>query len=248
MLVVNYNKTDGHIPQYWVDVTIKQAIAAAKIEPPDDIADSFDWFRHLNVVKQAYVALTDLDPEKIDPANLVHYFTKYLLKFIIDLQAAQPETYTPRLISEFTFNGTRYLMPTHLELGTNVVLMHNTKVKNFIEASNLLKQFSEMKKNGIDALPLMVASIVRESDNEVFDEARVVERGKAFEELTMNIGWEVFFCLSQLIIKFGTDTLQSMNAKRDTKAQRILERLDMKLGLFQQRKAELLEELRRLIK
>ncbi len=248
MIIAKYNNETYHIPVEWKDITITQAINASQIELPDDIIDSFDWFRHLDIVKKGFESLTDVDPSLVAPAQLVHIFSKYLLKLIIDLQSIAPESYNPRLIDSFVHKKKVYLMPESLDLGVNLMLQHNQKVKNFIEASNLLKQFSEMRKDGIKALPMMIASIVKESKDEVFDESVVVARAKDFETLGMDIGWEVFFCLSQLIIKFGSSTLESMTAPKLNRMEKLIKKLDTRLGALQSHKVELQEQLKQLIK
>jgi len=244
MIIVQYNKETYHIPSEWKDITLTQAIDARGIDLPDDINDSFDWFRHLDTVKDGFKALTDVDPELIAPAQLVHFFSKYLYGFIKDLQSTQPETYKPRLIDSFRHNKKTYIMPTNLDLGVNVMLQHGQTVKPFIEASNLMKQFSSMRKDGIKALPMMIASLVKQSEDEVFDEAVINERANEFKTLGMDVGWEVFFCLSQLIIKYGNSTLQSMNSPKLNRMERLIKRLDMRLGRLQSHKAELQAQLK----
>lgn len=239
MIIVEYNNTRHNIPSMWKDITIKQAIEAAQIKLPDDVRDSFDWFKHMEVVHKGFMALTDVDPDQVQPHHLVHYFAKYLYGFILDLHSTQPETYKPKLVDSFEHNGKRYIMPDHLDLGVNVIMQHDQRVKNFIEASNLLARFSEMRSEGIKVLPMMVASVVKESPEEVFDEKRITERAKEFETLTMDIGWEVFFCLSQLIIKFGSCTLQSINMENQTRMERLIKRLNTRLGRLRSQRREL---------
>jgi len=243
MIIATLNGKKVHIPNRWDEITVKQAAEAYKIELPI-VTDSFDFFKHINMVKKLVKILTDIkDPDQIDPSSLVHIFSKYLSKFVYDLHSVSPETYKPQLIDSFTHKGVTYLMPVHLELGENLVLQHGQRVKNFIEASNLLAQFAALKSDGFAAVPTFVACVVKEDRLEDFDEKVVVERGKLFIDLPMNVVWEVFFCTSQLIIKYGRDTLRSMSRK-ETAMEKLIGKLDMKLGRLQLRRAELVAQLK----
>jgi len=243
MIIATLNGNKVHIPNRWDEITVKQAAEAYKIDLPI-VEDSFDWFKHIITVKKLIRILTDIeDPDYIDPSSLVHVFSKYLAKYVYDLHSLSPETYKPKFIDSFTHKKQTYLMPTNLELGQNLILQHGQKAKNFIEASNLLAQFAALKSDGFSALPMFVASIVKQERLEVFDEKTVVARAKEFEDLPMNVIWEVFFCTSQLIIKYGRDTLQSMN-KKETGLQKVLGKLDSRLGRLQLRRAELVAQLK----
>jgi hypothetical protein len=236
MILAKYNKTKVEIPNNWKDITLKQAIELRGIELPV-IEDSFDWFKYMDKVHKCITILTKIDVKKIEPSWLVYIFAKHLYPLILDLSLPAPETYKPKAIADFRHKGVTYLMPFNLEIGENLILQHGQNVKCFIESSNLLKQFSSLKSDGIKAMPALVASIVKVDKDEVFDEVIIAERAKEFESLTMDIVWEVFFCLSQLIIKFGSDTLQSMTKKN--RMETIIQKLDMRLGRLQLRRAEL---------
>ena len=236
MILASYNKKKVSIPNNWRDMTLKQAIELRGVDLPV-IEDSFDWFKHMDLVHKCITILTKIDVNKIEPSWLVYVFSKHLYPMILDLSLPAPETYKPKAIAEFHHKGVTYLMPYNLEIGENLILQHGQNVKSFIEASNLLKQFSTLRSDGIKAMPALIASIVKVDMNEVFDEVVISERAKDFETLTMDIVWEVFFCLSQLIIKFGSDTLQSMTKK--SRMEGIIQKLDMRLGRLQLRRAEL---------
>jgi len=243
-MIVSYSNTTAKIPEKWHDITIRQAIECAGVELPD-VTDTFDWFQHLPIVKKYITILTTIkEPDKIEPSWLVHIFSKYLVKFIIDLKSPSPETYTPLMIEYFSHKGKTYLMPERLDIGVNIILQHGQTTKNFIEASNLMKQFSQMRKDGIKVMPMLVASMVKEERLEEFDEVRINERAKEFEDLPMNIVWEVFFCLSLLIIKLGKSTLQYMSRK-ESKMERLIKYMDSKRGLLLLRRAELRELLKK---
>lgn len=249
MIVIKIGDNQHKIVSEWNELTLDQAIKLSAIEMPD-VDDAFDLFEVLDVVKQYWLLMSDVKQNTIDrvnPSALVHYFDKYMTPMIADLHNPTPKTYQPELIEEFTHEGVHYVMPKSLIIDEEtIVLQHGQPVKCFIEASNLLKQFSEMKRDGIKSMPLFVASIVKRSHDELFDEAVVAERAKRFATLPMDIVWEVFFCTSLLTVRRLKDTLQSMTEAIEKLKGASRSRWDMKLGRMRSRKAELLEELKKL--
>jgi hypothetical protein len=207
-----------------------------------EIDIDFDWYSYPKIVKDYVEILTSIpDSDKIDPVSLNYIFRTYLSKFVIDLNAQRPESFIPEMITSFTHEGETFLMPTNLDIKENVILQHGQTVKSFVESSNLLMQFSKMKRDGISVFPYLIASVVKKERNEVFNEVEVSRRGDLFKTLPMSIAWEVFFCLSLLTVKSGIDTLQSIRVK---KKKGLVERLTILLGRLRLQKAALLEELR----
>jgi len=243
MIIVMYNKKTAKIPNEWNEITIEQATKIAELDLPK-ITDDFDWFQHLEFVNKVVNILTDIETNTVDPVSLVYVFQKYLSKFVFDLNLAAPETFAPEMISNFKHRGVVYLMPTNLEIGETIVLQHGQNTKSFIEASNLLKQFSKLKSEGMKALPLLIASVVKRDRLERFDEVEIARRADDFKDLPMNVAWEVFFCLSLLITKYASGILQSMIVKVKPT---LKQRLTIQLGRLRLRKAVLREELKMLI-
>ena len=243
MIHTTANGVDLQLPEGWHEITLDQASALRTVEPIEDT------FKQIEQVKQAIAYITNVQTvvqDRISPIVLVHIYTKYIAPYHNDLHKSAPETYTPKLIKQFKHKGTTYLMPEHLIIDEEtIVLQHGQRVKNFIEASNLLKRFAEMKTEGFKVLSLFIAAIVKEDKDELFDEKRISERAKLFNDLPMDIVWEVFFCTSEHTLRYMSDTLQSMTTSRREKPT-LLSRQVMKLGRLQLRKAALLEELKQL--
>jgi hypothetical protein len=200
----------------------------------------------MDFVKRICSALTTIkDVNRVAPDDLVYIFDKYLAPLVYDLKAARPQTYKPRMIDYFKHKGKVYLMPTNLDvLGGNVILQHDQDVKRFTEASNLLAQFSKMQREGFVALPMFVASIVKEDRLEAWDETKVLQRAKDFESLPMSVVWEVFFCISLLTIKYGNNTLRSMQQK-PTGLQWLIQMLVSRRGRWRLQRAALLAQLKK---
>lgn len=249
MILIAVDNKDYSLVSEWSEITLDKAISLSAIAVPE-ADDQFDLFRSIDTVKQFWKLMSNVPDDKIDMINpnaLIYYFNKYMIPMLMDLHSTTPKTYQPELIDQFKHNGVTYLMPQSLVIDEEtIVLQHGQPVKCFIEASNLLKQFSEMKRDGLKAMALFVAAIVKEQHDELFDEAMVAERAKRFATLPMDIVWEVFFCTSLLTAKRLRDTLQSMTTAIENIKGAAKSRWDMKLGRMRSRKAELLEELKTL--
>lgn len=243
MIIASVNNESVRLPNKWSEITYTQAKECYAIDLPE-IEDTFDWFKYMSVVKKVFTILTGFtSTDSIDPASLVHFFSKYLAPFVYDLKSPQPSTYMPKMIESFSHRGVVYLMPNSLDLGVNVVLQHSQTVKPFVEASNLLAQFSSLRKDGFEALPMFVASIVKQDRLEQWDEEEIARRASDFSDLPMDVIWEVFFCTSQLIIKYASNTLQSM-AEKPKGVKGLIRKLDLKRGRLRLRRQELQEQLK----
>ena len=171
-------------------------------------------------------------------------FIQYCLPMVQDLHSESLKTYQPKMLPGFNHNGIYYLMPTNLEIGTEVILQHGQQVKPFIEASNLLKMFSEMRAEGIKIMPHFVACVVKIHPEEAFDETEIAKRVESFKTLPMNLFWEVFFCTLQHIFRQQLNTLRSMTKAIQPQGNNLRSRLALKLGRLRLRKAELSETLK----
>lgn len=244
MIIAELNKQVVKIPTEWSEITYSQAAKCYREDYPV-VSDMLEWFEHYDFVKRIFAILTTCkDVDRVRPDDVVYLFDKYLAAMVYDLKVANPTTYKPRLINHFTHKGKTYLMPTNLDvLGGNVMLQHDQDVKRFVEASNLLAQFSKMKKEGFIALPMFVASIVKEDRLEEWNEANIVQRAQDFDSLPMDVIWEVFFCTSLLTIKYVSNTLQSMSEKQ-TGINHLIQMLGSRLGRWRLQRAVLQEQLR----
>lgn len=203
MIVFQMNKKKYKLIDDWQFLPLSKAIEASKLKLPE-AEDMFDWFQYLEVVKELFLIFTTVEEENIDlinPNHMVYYFSNYILPLVTDIHGEYPTTYHPIGITDFTHKGVRYLMPTTIDLGDEQILEGDTRVKPFREASNLLMTFSKMRTEGIKVMPYFCASLVKESKDEEYDEQLILKRAAAFQDLPMNVVWEVFFYTTQHITK-----------------------------------------------
>lgn len=248
--ITDSNGSSHALRHRWSELTIQQAMKLRDVTLPQ-VGDEFDWFMHQDVMKQAMSVLSDtINWMHVDPLTLQTMFMRYALPLIYDLKSEVPQTYTPQLIDSFTHNGFIYYMPESLVIDELIVLQHKQETKRFIEASNLMKAYAETARDGLKAMSMFTACVVKADKSEQYDEAVILQRAKEFETLTMDIVWEVFFCTSLLITRSMTDFLRSIHrlskAINETADLSIRERLTSKLGHLRLQRQELRAELRRL--
>ena len=237
MRAYTINKQRYHLKSDWKDLTLEEAMYIRAVELPE-VSDWFDWYKHWDQVKALVGKFTDAPLDVVPPQQVMYWFLNDALPVWTALRSPVPAI-NVRFIETFTHEGIEYRMPERLELGQDVVLQHSQDVKRFVEASNLLKAYSEMRIEGIKAMPFFIAVVVREANEVDFDEARVAARAERFKTLPMDIVWEVFFCTSQLLHRLMIDTLQSLTARKPTRAERMQARLDSRLGRLRSLRAEL---------
>jgi hypothetical protein len=237
MIIFQMNKKRYKLIDDWQFLPLNKAIEASKVEL-QDTKDMFDWFQQLPAVKKLFLIFTNVEEENIEyinPNHMVYYFVKYILPMVQDIRSEFPTTYQPIGIEEFAHRGIKYLMPSTFALGDEVILQSDTNVKAFREASNLLMTFSKMRTEGIKIMPYFCASLVKQVKDEEYDEQKVLERAEAFQDLPMNIVWEVFFYTTQHITRLQL-SIQRYIEERIKKVEAMQA---SRLGRWLLRKAEL---------
>jgi len=176
MIHLKINNKSGKLASTWDDLTIKQAIRLMEIPIPEqvtDITDRAQWLYYgVNYAAQAFTILSTFDRSTVDKtqaADIVAYFNRYLIGFVVDLHNQTPQTYEPLGVDSFRHNGVIYKLPTSLKIETQTLPMYSATAVEFVESSNVLAVIAELKQGGIKHLPLFIATYCR-PDGEAFDE------------------------------------------------------------------------------
>lgn len=146
--------------------------------------------------------------------------------------------YEPKQIDSFIFKGRKYFLPiTRNILGTNKPMEDRTSLE-FTECADLQIASSNIARGKFEYAANIVAILCRPmipinpnslpeltpETNEIwrttqrvilepYDEAVCLERAKEFKEITMDIVFEVFFCLAQHIHTYKLHTVISLQEK-----------------------------------
>jgi hypothetical protein len=192
---------------FWEQVTIQDAVKLSKVDPADKV--------------KVLAALSDCPEKVLD--NVDEYGLKALYGTVEHLPAMlrsfDIEQYKPGGFEVVWFKGVKYYLPTQLEVGQDVILMHGQPAKNCTEAANLVARLQDMKESGLELLSYICALYLKPDPNAPYDEKEVVERAKVFQELPMSVAWEVFFCIYFSFFKSLLSTLAFL--AKETRSEKV---------------------------
>ena len=214
MIQITINNQRRELATNWDDITIQQAINLMDIPLPDKITELTDpaqWLHYgVQYAAQAFTVLSGFSRVMVDKtqaADIMVYFNRYILKFIVDLHSQTPQTYEPTGVKSFHLKGVEYLLPTELKVETKTLPMYSASAVEFVESSNVLSVMAELKEAGIKYLPMLIATYCRPKD-ESFSEKLIPLRAEMFKELPMSVAWELFFCIQGLIQSYSINILK----------------------------------------
>lgn len=161
--------------------------------------------KHLPTLYGELMALlTDIDSSIINqlmPDQRTLFYQQYLSRFVIGILNF-PIDLNIKQIASFEFKGETYYLPTtqKFKIG-NVPIerpMNNVTAIEFTEAADLQLAEKQLEGGRIETLSNIIAILCRPK-GEPYNEAVSLQRAELFmQELTMDIAWEVFFCLVEL--------------------------------------------------
>ena len=210
----------------WSEVTWKDACDILAVPLPIKVEGEItfeDWLLAENIHEYArdivfilgYIPKRLID--KVRPGDMLDLFLRYHLKFVVDLLAINPLSYFPNYPDKITFKKHEYRMPKSLMIDNTITPLHEMDAVTFVEAANVLKAIGKLKEMGIKHMNYFTAIYLR-PEGEKYDEHKIAIRAKEFEDLTMDVYWEVFFCTHRLLIQQLADTLQSLRGGKVRRA------------------------------
>lgn len=165
-----------------------------------------DILKELSDIPKNVINVIDLDSRRV-------FFYEYLLKFSISC------LYYPMDIPEITkdyfefksenevVNG-KYILPKAKKVLGEDRLMGFISTVQFTEASDLDVYMRSLDKKNYSVLANIV-SILCVKEGEEYDEDISLKRAEEFKTLTMDVVWDVFFYLSELLNLYGDYILSS---------------------------------------
>lgn len=224
MVNFTINKKQYQFPSTWGDITIKEAVGLHQLckSIPTKLKEKYDlilaskdhdqaeeevkaWIDSCiadDTVKdfpefygKVILSLSDVPQELIDYTTIesrLHIYTHYLEKFVLGAMY-NGVGYDNVGISSFDFKGFEYFLPSDKRINDLIIPMDSISTVQFCEASDLMAMISKQKE-GFKYSAYIIA-ILCLTKGEVYNEEKIIERSKEFEDLPMDIVWEVFFCL-----------------------------------------------------
>jgi len=217
MIHLKINKTKGKIITEWDEMTVDQAIKLMEIELPESVRDNLLDVALWNFgtagfkyAAKVFQILSTFSRDVIDhthAADIMMYFVKYHLAFVIDLHQQQPATYEPKEQKSFVLDGVTYLLPESLKVESTVLPAYSSRAVEFVESSNILSVIADLGREGIKHLPLFIATYCH-PEGEQYDEVKIQQRAADFGRLPMSVAWEVFFCIQTLTQQYAINILK----------------------------------------
>lgn len=190
MKKITFQDKEYNVPTSWDEVTLKQQVEVSKVAKEQ---------KHIKQI--ALVAgYTGIDIDVLKKTNIKEL--QPLFKHIEFV--SQPINEEP--IERFTHNGVEYsVTPTLLK----------SQFQDFISLENIVKEFEERE---YEALPIMIA-ILAKKDGESLDDYDIMQRSKAFEDLSITTAnrLKVFFYLlvnQSLVSSEGYSNLNKVVQKK----------------------------------
>jgi len=207
------------IKNEWSELTLADCIEVEKIQMPQCLQSFYaDPTREMPIFTQE-------EQYKIIPLFYIDILCKFsnipreVLKYtavvdivelfkiiepaVISIYNNAPFNYDDRITEReyFDFENERYFLPKSLRIKDNVITMAAEPVITFVEGADLQILTNDLKEKDISKLANLVSFYCRKED-EIYDSDKMLLRAESFTLLTMDIVWEVFFCLSKLIIEY----------------------------------------------
>ncbi|GAG69390.1 unnamed protein product [marine sediment metagenome] len=122
-------------------------------------------------------------------------YEHYCRDKIVSLIGGMPN-YEPKKIESFEFNGETFVLPKSLKIFDKYLPNHSETSLTFVEGQGLFKAYAESQDKG--NLKMLIAIYCR-PEGEEYNEQKAIERSEQFNDLSMEVAWEVFFCITELL-------------------------------------------------
>lgn len=231
MIVIN--NREYIMPLSWRDIRIMDAEKIYSIETPKAYAERIEIFEQSKEVEndilkwsedvvfddlmpfimKCFEALTEIDSmtlKNTDPNQLLYIYFTYLEQFVFGIKTLGANV-IPEDMSSFEMNGEVYSLPESKNVIESEIPLGEMTMQMFAEASDLLNLIDE-QEDGFKYLSYAIACLAWK-DGEEYDEDKVIDRGKAFKQMPMDIAWGVFFCSMGLVFMFESDLVSYFRAK-----------------------------------
>lgn len=230
MVTLKINGETYEAVHEWKDLTIAQVAKVAKISMPNKIREVYDiiFKSTLDAEKKdakideinstitekedikefpAFYArvmehLSNIPMEvilKTDYMSIKEFYYRYIQKFVEGIHYF-PVDYEHKDIMSFDFDGETFRLPTTKEIFGVPVPMVDLTALEFVESADLMLEITEMN-NQRDVTKLgNILSILCRPEGEEYDEDTCLERAVKFQDLTMDVVWNVFFSFMKPLV------------------------------------------------
>jgi hypothetical protein len=218
------------VVESWSEMTIQQAVELYEIceDIPDKLNDLYRALSNKEELQKAMLKVSEKESIKTFPAfygkilehlsdipgdvinkipwnDRTAFYNKYLEQYIIGL-LYHPIDFQAKGIESFEYEGEEYFLPATKVVINDERLFADETAITFAESADLELNSRSMAGGKYTVAPNIISILCRPK-GEVYDEAKSLERAERFKELTMDVFWEVFFCLEERLRNLRNGTL-----------------------------------------
>lgn len=240
MYIIEINGKEYKAIEKWEDMFCFQAVELQKVinkDCPEKLKNLYEAYglkkdEQDKAIKKVYKTMTNEDLIKIFPIfygkviklltnveqkvinkiqseDRLTFYQKYCLPFVIGIYSNFPTDFKPKGIKFFEFEGEKYLLPVgEKKLGIDIPMV-NLSALEFTETADL-QIFAKDLEGGQFERANNIISILCRPAGEKYDEKICLERAEKFKNLTMDIVWEVFFCIMKCSVILNQNMLISL--------------------------------------
>ncbi len=219
MIKVEFLNREYWVKNKWEDLTIKDGTTFCSVLPPDRLSKyyklkvsalikddwkEFDTFHSTITFKEEFEdfpkyfkhvlkCFSGLPVEELNKDEIYAIYKEHLEAKVIGL-LIHPIDYEAKNIESFTFKEKKYFLPVTAEMIAQSIPLKNETSGAFFDFSALEIAATGITESKFTYIASACAIFCREKDQE-YDEKGLLERSDLFQDLTLDIVNEVFFCL-----------------------------------------------------
>lgn len=206
--------------------------------------DTKDRIKHFPLFYGEVIkALTDIPGDVMEEIMWdmrTQFYNMYCERLVTGLLYGDYDHIKP--IKSFRFKGEIYWLPKEDHVLGKPVPMADAQTIEFTEVADL-EIYSEQLKGGKYQVSPNIISILCRPKDEAYNEKKSLARADKFMDLTMDIVWEVFFCIHRLSIISSQNiqiyTLKRVLAQQKNSKHPVLKRLAGMAGSLRSRRRAL---------
>ena len=222
MITIKINNKRYGVKNLWSDLVIQDWINTAKL----GITNEDHYFDYISKLIPIYSNIPSEVAERLDEGSKLVIWN-WIEEFVEGLYDHKKLNYKPVGVQEFIFKDKKYYFPEYLNVANKVIPCYNLDSKSVIEVANLFQMFEMNKEQGVELLPLICATYIKEDRTESYNQKRIVERGELFKELPVTIALEVFFYLIFCLSSYMNHSLIFSTLGRKTIKKKLIELLNI---------------------
>ena len=131
---------------------------------------------------------------RVDVNSIKALYHTYVRKFVEGVHYF-PADYQYKDIGSFEFDGVKYLLPVDKKIFGQAVPMVDVTALEFSESADLMIYMARLSKDRDFSRVANMVSILCRPEGEQYDEGIALQRAEQFQNLTMDVCWNVFFSL-----------------------------------------------------